>query len=122
MRVALHSILKPGRESDYERDHATIPDDLAASFARLGIHDWTIWRSGLDLFHLVDCDDFVAAMEALDGDPANERWQAFIGPYVDHFVTTGDGPAGQLLGRVWRLADQRAAAEGGPAAGDTPVR
>lgn len=30
--------------------------------------------------------------------PANERWQAFIGPYVDHFVTTGDGPAWQLLG------------------------
>ncbi len=111
MRVALHSILKPGNEEAYERDHATIPDDLAASFARIGIWDWTIWRSGLDLFHLVDCDDFLAAMKALETDPANERWQAFIGPYVDHFVSTGDGAEGQLLGQVWRLADQRSAGD-----------
>ena len=107
MRVALHSVVREGREAGYEEAHATIPDDLVESFARVGIHDWTIWRSGRDLFHVVDCDDFVAAMEALDSDPANERWQAFIGPYVDHFVTTAEGHAGMLLGQVWRLSAQR---------------
>lgn len=107
MRVALHSILKPGAETAYEREHLTIPDDLAASFARVGIRDWTIWRSGTDLFHVVDCDDYAAAMSALADDPANLRWQAFIGPHVERFVSTGDGPAGQLLGEVWRLAEQR---------------
>jgi L-rhamnose mutarotase len=107
MRVALHSVVREGREAGYEEAHATIPDDLVESFARVGIHDWTIWRSGRDLFHVVDCDDFVAAMDALDTDPANERWQAFIGPYVDHFVTTAAGPAGMVLGKVWQLAAQR---------------
>ena len=107
MRVALHSILKPGAEAAYERDHLTIPDDLAASFAQVGIRDWTIWRSGTDLFHLVECDDYAAAMAALADDPANLRWQAFIGPYVERFVSSGDGPEGQLLGQVWRLAEQR---------------
>lgn len=106
MRVALHSILKPGNEQVYERNHARIPDDLAASFERLGIRDWTIWRSGRDLFHLVECEDFAAAMAALETDPANERWQAFIGPYVEWFVSTGEGAEGQVLGQVWRLSEQ----------------
>jgi L-rhamnose mutarotase len=107
MQVVLHSRLKPGAEASYERDHLTVPDDLMASFARVGIRNWTIWRSGLELFHLVECDDFAAAMAALAGDPANERWQAFIGPHVEGFASTGDGPEGQVLGQVWQLAEQR---------------
>ncbi|MFF1571663.1 L-rhamnose mutarotase [Leifsonia sp. NPDC058292] len=107
MRVALHSVLREGHETGYLDAHAAVPDDLVASFERLGIHDWSIWRSGRDLFHLVECDDFVAAMDALDTDPANERWQAFIGPFVDHFVTSADGHAGMPLDSVWTLQSQR---------------
>jgi L-rhamnose mutarotase len=107
MRVALHSVLREGHESGYLDAHATIPRELAASFERVGIHDWSIWRSGRHLFHLVDCDDFSAAMDALDTDPANQRWQAFIGRFVDHFVTTGDGPEGMILDSVWTLSTQR---------------
>lgn len=107
MRVALHSVLRDGREAAYDEVHATIPDDLVESFRRVGIHDWSIWRSGRDLFHLVDCDDFAAAMDALDTDPGNQRWQAFIGEYVDRFVTTAEGPAGMIVDRVWNLAVQR---------------
>jgi len=107
MRVALHSVLREGLEQGYLDAHAAIPDDLAESFERLGIHDWSIWRSGRHLFHVVDCDDFAAAMDALDTDPANERWQAHIGGFVDHFETSGDGPAGMTLDSVWTLRDQQ---------------
>jgi len=106
-RAVLHSILHPGQEKIYEQKHRRIPEDLAALFDAVGIHDWTIWRSGLDLFHLVECDDFVAAMRVVDSDPANERWQAFIGPCVDRFVTVGEGSAGMLVPQVWSLEQQR---------------
>jgi L-rhamnose mutarotase len=99
MKVALHSILRPGHEEAYARDHRVIPDDLLESFSRVGIHDWTIWRSGLDLFHLVDCDDFRAAMTALDDDQANRRWQTLIGVHVERFV---DDPE-----QLWSLSTQR---------------
>jgi len=46
-------------------------------------------------------------MDALDTDPANERWQAHIGGFVDHFETSGDGPKGMTLDSVWTLRDQR---------------
>jgi len=108
MRVALHSILRPGAEAEYEADHATIPADLAETFARIGIHDWTIWRSGRDLFHLVECDDFAAAIRALATDEANARWQAFIGRHVDHFSTFREGDDEQAMPEVWSLSAQHA--------------
>jgi L-rhamnose mutarotase len=106
MRVALHSVVRDGAERDYERAHERIPAALAARFGELGIHDWTVWRSGRDLFHLVECDDFGAAMRALEDDPANIAWQEDIGRYVDHFVLTGDAPEGMPIAQVWRLTDQ----------------
>ncbi|MFF9563688.1 L-rhamnose mutarotase [Leifsonia sp. NPDC014704] len=107
MRVALHSIIRDGHEAAYDAAHSAIPDDLVASFERVGIHDWQIWRSGRDLFHLVDCDDFAAAMRALDDDPANQRWQESINRHVDHFATSGPGAEGMVLPQVWSLAAQR---------------
>lgn len=108
MRVALHSVLRPGSELDYDREHERIPDDLVASFARVGIHEWTIWRVGDRLFHLVECDDFGAAMRALAGDPANERWQADIGRFVGGFLGGDDGGPAPLP-QVWDLDRQRQA-------------
>ncbi|MBB5788587.1 L-rhamnose mutarotase [Jiangella mangrovi] len=111
MRVALHSVLRPGTELDYDREHERIPADLVASFARVGIHEWTIWRAGDRLFHLVECDDFDAAMRGLDGDPANERWQASINRFVDHFIADGNSDDGDgspaALPEVWDLTRQK---------------
>jgi L-rhamnose mutarotase len=106
-QVVMHSMLREGHEAAYDDAHAAIPEDLVASFARLGIHDWRIWRSGRHLFHLVECDDFPAAMAALGDDPANQRWQAFISEHVDHFEQTGAGWDRMELPEVWRLARQR---------------
>lgn len=113
MIVALHSVLRSGAVDGYRAAHARIPDALDAAFARVGIHGWTIWRSGERLFHLVDCDDFDAALTALDDDPANVAWQASIGRWVEVF-RDADGAAGLApLEAVWSLAAQRA--DGRPA-------
>lgn len=113
MLVALHTVLKHGHEEDYLRDHQRIPDDLAEAFERLGIHNWSIWRSGRDLFHLVDCDDYAAAATALLDEPADQRWQAFIGRHVQEMVTTGEGPQGHPLPQVWTLTEQKRRDAGG---------
>lgn len=98
MRVALHSVLREGQEAAYEREHATVWPDLLAALQRVGIRDWTIWRSGRHLFHVVDADDFGAAMAALDDDPVNLRWQEHMAAFVDHFEPD--------LRHVWTLRDQ----------------
>ena len=89
--IALHSVLRPGREEAYDAAHMWVPDELIEAHRRAGIHDWRIWRSCGNLFHLVECDDFSAALRELEREPANERWQAFIGDYVDHFEEAPSG-------------------------------
>lgn len=106
MRVVLHSVLREGQESAYELAHAKIRPDLMASLQSAGIHDWAIWRSGRDLFHLVDCEDFDAAMKTLAGDPVNACWQTEMAQYVDHFVNAaGDSELG-ISQWVWTLTTQ----------------
>jgi L-rhamnose mutarotase len=97
--VALRSLLREEGEDDYDAAHVRIPHDLVEAHRRAGIHEWTIWRSGRDLFHLVECDDLEAAFHELSRDPANDRWQAFIGGYVERFDPTP-------MRLVWRMGDQ----------------
>lgn len=106
MRIALHSEIAPGRIAGYVEEHVRIPDNLAATFARLGIHDWTIWRSGHRLFHVVDCDDWDSALEALADDPANLEWQARIGPFVALFRDDDGAERMAPLAQVWQLTAQ----------------
>ena len=74
--VALHTRLKAGREADYDRVHATIPAELDGALREAGVHSWRIWRSGRELFHLVEVDDYRAMRAHLAEHPANIPWQA----------------------------------------------
>jgi len=62
-RVALHTKLKPGKEAEYESVHAVIPPELDTALRAAGVRTWRIWRTGLDLFHVVEVDDY-AVMRA----------------------------------------------------------
>jgi L-rhamnose mutarotase len=106
MRVALHSVIVDGAVDDYRTAHARVPDELAALFERAGIREWSIWRSGDRLFHLVDCDDWEHAMQVVKGDPADERWQADIGRFVAGFHGPHGEDAYAPLENVWSLSDQ----------------
>ena len=100
--VALHTVLKVGREEDYDRIHAAIPDDLAAALREAGVHNWRIWRDGRHLFHLVDCDDYRAMREFLRDHPANVPWQAQMAELLDVEDDYSANDSG--LGLVWSLA------------------
>jgi hypothetical protein len=42
----LHSILREGREAQYDRVHRRIPEDLLAALQDHGIEDWRIGAAG----------------------------------------------------------------------------
>lgn len=108
MRYTLHSRLVAGGERAYERAHEVVPMDLVRSFERVGIASWTIWRAGRDLFHLVEADDFAAALRALATDPADIAWQQTIGVFVEGFVGPDGEPGTVPLTEVWDLRQQMA--------------
>ncbi|GAA4435082.1 L-rhamnose mutarotase [Actinokineospora soli] len=100
-RIALHTRLKPGRELDYEREHAVIPADLDAALRAAGVRSWRIWRDGLDLFHVVEVDDYRAMRKALADHPANVPWQARMAELLDVADDYSGDDSG--LRKVWEL-------------------
>lgn len=100
-RIALHTRLKPGREAEYDRVHATIPADLDAALRAAGVRRWEIWRDGQDLFHLVEVEDYQRMRHELADHPANVPWQARMAELLE----IQDDYSGEDLGigKVWEL-------------------
>lgn len=109
MRIALHSVIVEGAIDDYRSHHARIPEGLRDLFGVAGIEDWTIWRSGRNLFHLVECDDFEAAMRVVNASSVNDEWQADIGRFVEGFYGPDGEDGSTPIEQVWALAAQRSA-------------
>lgn len=99
--VALHTRLAPGREADYDRIHAVVPPALDTALREAGVQHWRIWRSGRDLFHLVECDDYAAMRAFLRDHPANIPWQARMGELLE--VTDDYSGDDHGIGLVWAL-------------------
>ncbi|UKA58519.1 L-rhamnose mutarotase [Arthrobacter sp. FW306-2-2C-D06B] len=100
--IALHTRLKPGAEQDYVDAHAGIPAELVAALKEAGVGNWRIWRSGQELFHLVDVEDYQAMRRALSDHPANVPWQARMAELLDVQDDYSGNDSGIPL--VWELA------------------
>ena len=113
--VALHTVLGPGHEDEYDALHRAIPVDVARALEEHGVSDWRIWRDGQHVFHLVEVADYQAMRDGLRDHPANLAWQAAVGPLFE----VPDSYAGEDSGIdfLWslagQLADQRAAVPDG---------
>lgn len=101
MRIALHTRLKPGAEEAYEAAHREVPAELTAAIHAAGAAEWTIWRSGLDLFHVIECDDYARLLASLEDLPVNVAWQARMTELLDVVHDYAAADAG--LPVVWRL-------------------
>src|SRR5580692_3616154 len=103
MRIALHTRVRADRITEYEQAHAAVPAELTDAIRAAGAVSWTIWRSGTDLFHVIDCADYAGLLVALAEHPANVAWQARMAELLDTVHDySGDGAAAALP-VVWQL-------------------
>ena len=103
MRVALHTKVRADRIAEYEAAHREVPEELTAAIRAAGATSWTIWRSGTDLFHLLDCTDYARLLATLEELPVNIAWQARMAELLDvvHDYSSDGAEAG--LPVVWEL-------------------
>jgi L-rhamnose mutarotase len=103
MRIALHTKVRADRVAAYERAHRDVPEELTAAIRAAGASSWTIWRSGTDLFHLLECEDYGRMLAELEKLPVNIAWQARMAQLLDvvHDYSGEGGDAG--LPVVWEL-------------------
>ena len=103
MRIALHTRVREDRIQEYEAAHRAVPAELTAAVRAAGATSWTIWRSGCELFHLLECEDYARLLDELEHLPVNIAWQAGMGELLDvvHDYSRAGGSAG--LPVVWQL-------------------
>jgi len=103
MMLALHTRVRADRIEEYEQAHQAVPAELTEAIRAAGVTSWTIWRSGTDLFHVIDCEDYPAMLAALAGNPVNVAWQARMAEFLQapHDYSAAGGDA--VLPVVWRL-------------------
>lgn len=105
MRIALHTKVRADRIGQYEAAHREVPEELTAAIRAAGARSWSIWRSGTELFHLIECEDYARLLAELERLPANVAWQARMAELLDvvHDYTSDGAAAG--LPEVWRLPE-----------------
>ncbi|MER5361675.1 L-rhamnose mutarotase [Streptomyces sp. NPDC002785] len=103
MRIALHTKVRADRIEEYEAAHREVPAELTTAIRAAGATSWTIWRSGTDLFHVIDCEDYAALLAELEKLPVNDAWQARMDELLDvaHDYSSDGAEAG--LPVVWEL-------------------
>ena len=103
MRVALHTKVRADRIAEYEQAHAAVPAELTEAIRAAGVTSWTIWRSGTDLFHVIDCEDYAAMLAALDQNPVNTEWQGRMAGLLETIHDYSSSGAAAVLPVVWQL-------------------
>jgi L-rhamnose mutarotase len=97
---ALRTRLRPGMAQAYVSAHNAVWPSLIAAQREAGITGWWIFLSGLELFHVAECEDFDAALAALAENPVDQRWQAEMARYTEPDAD-GRGPAAERLTLIW---------------------
>ena len=103
MRVALHTKVRADRIDRYEAAHREVPVELTDAIRAAGATSWTIWRSGTDLFHVLDCEDYGRLLAELKELPVNVAWQARMVELLDVVHDYSDEGADAGLHVVWEL-------------------
>ncbi|OII37305.1 hypothetical protein BIU98_16025 [Curtobacterium sp. MMLR14_010] len=103
-RVLSRTRLRAGQEAAYEQLHVAIPPALVERLRAAGVTNWSIWRDGQDLVHLIEVDDHRAMRRSLAEDPVNVAWQELVNPLLeadDDYSGDDDG-----IPLVWALDGQ----------------
>jgi L-rhamnose mutarotase len=103
VRIALHTRVRADRIDAYEAAHREVPEELTAAIRAAGVTEWTIWRSGTDLFHLLEVEDYPRMLAELEKLPVNIAWQARMGELLEVAHDYSAEGREATLPVVWRL-------------------
>ncbi|MCJ1676636.1 L-rhamnose mutarotase [Streptomyces sp. APSN-46.1] len=103
MKVALHTKVRADRIEEYDAAHRQVPEELTAAIRAAGVSEWTIWRSGTDLFHVLEVQDYQAMITELEKLPVNIAWQARMAELLDVVHDYSAQGADASLPVVWEL-------------------
>ena len=92
--------VRPDKIDEYVAEHAAVWPELLDALRAAGIRNYSIFRSGNDVFGYFECDDLAAAGRYMDGQEVNHRWQDHMAGLLEERVPDAGPPA---LAEIFRL-------------------
>lgn len=88
-RVGFLLKVKEGMIEDYKKHHRNVWSEMKEALRRTGWHNYSLFmrEDGLLFGYVETADGFEAALEGMDKEAINAKWQDFMAPY---FEGTGD--------------------------------
>ncbi len=82
-RIGRWTRLKPGAVEEYRRWHRQPWQEILDVTRRAGIHNYSIYLHGNELFSYLEVDDWQEAIRALNSEPVSAKWQELMAPFMD---------------------------------------
>ena len=100
VQTGRRTVIRPGREAEYEAVHAAVPQAVLEGLRAAGVVRWTIWRDGRTLFHAIDTvAGYPALLVALhEIGPIDRAWDAVVADLLDQ-----EPGSDVLLPAVWTM-------------------
>jgi L-rhamnose mutarotase len=92
--------VKPERVDEYVLAHAHVWDEMREALTAAGIRNYTIFRSGNQMFGYFEADDMAAVETYLAGQEVSARWQDAMADLLEERVPDGGPPR---LEEIFRL-------------------
>ena len=78
-RIAFAMRLLPGAEGEYRARHANVWPEMLDELRAAGVHNYSIYMRGDDLFGYLEVEDFDRFQSHMAASDVNRRWQAEMG-------------------------------------------
>lgn len=90
-RICFYLRIFPGTEAEYDRRHAEIWPELVEEIRESGIHNFSGFRRGTDVWYYGECEPDAATAFGVHGPkPANQRWNRYFRDVIAQ-ITTDSG-------------------------------
>jgi L-rhamnose mutarotase len=102
-RYAYKLRIKPDAIEEYDREHKRVWPELLDKLKEVGISDYSVFRRGQDLTLVLRTENLDSALDELDKDPVNQRWQEFMGRLFEPVPDKQPGERFAMLKEVFYL-------------------
>jgi L-rhamnose mutarotase len=99
-RTAFRLRVRPDKIDEYIAAHNPVWPEMLGALRAAGIRNYTIFRSGTDVFGYFEADDLEAAARHMESQEVNARWQDAMAELLDERVPDAGPPQ---LAPIFRL-------------------
>ena len=106
-RVAFQLRIRAGRIDDYDEAHRHVWPELIAELESFGVHDYSIFRRGQELFLTLRVPSFDKLLRQLEASEVNLRWQKTMAPLFEPVPSLQPGESFAMMEEVFFMPGKR---------------